>query len=158
MWLQWAKAFAISASASALSPLTPRLAITASSAGTASRICARICSSITARTPSSFASPRALFKKIRYVIPDSLEYKDAALVEPLACAVRGLDESNLHPGDTFAVMGLGPIGLMFVRLAKYAYGARVIAIARRIEQVDRAMMLGADEGILLATACAFGRC
>ena len=46
-------------------------------------------------------------------------------------------------------MGLGPIGLMFVRLARYAYGARVIAIARRIEQVDRAMLLGAEEGILM---------
>ena len=31
----------------------------------------------------------------------------------------------LRPGDTVAVIGLGPIGLMFVRLAK-AYGARVI--------------------------------
>ena len=38
--------------------------------------------------------------------------------EPLACVLRGLDESNLRPGDTLAVMGLGPIGLMFVRLAK----------------------------------------
>ncbi len=63
--------------------------------------------------------------------------------------MRGFDESNLHPGDTIAVMGLGPIGLMFVRLAKYAYGANVIAIARRIEQVDRAKRLGADEGILI---------
>ena len=93
--------------------------------------------------------PARIVQKNTYVIPASLQYKDAALVEPLACAVRGLDESNLHPGDTIAVMGLGPIGLMFVRLAKYAYGAHVIAMARRIEQVDRAMMLGADEGILI---------
>lgn len=93
--------------------------------------------------------PARIVQKNTYVIPESLEYKDAALVEPLACAVRGLDESNLHPGDTIAVMGLGPIGLMFVRLAKYAYGANVIAIARRIEQVDRAKRLGADEGILI---------
>ena len=93
--------------------------------------------------------PARIVQKNTYVIPQSLDYKDAALAEPLACAVRGLDESNLHPGDTIAVMGLGPIGLMFVRLAKYAYGAQVIAIARRIEQVDRAKRLGADEGILI---------
>jgi L-iditol 2-dehydrogenase len=93
--------------------------------------------------------PARIVQKNTYVIPDSLEYKDAALVEPLACAVRGLDESNLHPGDTIAVMGLGPIGLMFVRLAKHAYGAHVIALARRIEQVERAKRLGADEGILI---------
>lgn len=93
--------------------------------------------------------PARIVEKNTYVIPDGLSYKDAALVEPLACAVRGLDEINVRAGDTVAVLGLGPIGLMFVRLARYAYGARVIAMARRIEQVDRAMMLGAEEGILL---------
>jgi L-iditol 2-dehydrogenase len=93
--------------------------------------------------------PARIVRKNTYVIPDDLPYKDAALVEPLSCALRGLDESHVLPGDTVAVMGLGPIGLMFVRLAKYAFGARVIAMARRLEQVDRAMVLGADEGILL---------
>ncbi len=89
-----------------------------------------------------------------YGIPGDLAYKDAALVEPLACALRGLDESHIQPGDAIAVMGLGPIGLMFVRLAKWAFGARVIAIARRIEQVDRAVMLGAEEGILMGNRAA----
>jgi L-iditol 2-dehydrogenase len=93
--------------------------------------------------------PRRIVEKNTYSIPDRLDYKDAALTEPLACVLRGLDETHLQPRDTLAVLGLGPIGLMFVRLAKYAYGARVIVIARRVEQVDRAIMLGADEGILL---------
>jgi L-iditol 2-dehydrogenase len=93
--------------------------------------------------------PARIVQKNTYVIPSSLGYKDAALVEPLACSVRGLDESNVHAGDTLAIIGLGPIGLMFVQLAKYAYGAHVIAIARRQEQVDRAMLLGADEGLLM---------
>jgi L-iditol 2-dehydrogenase len=93
--------------------------------------------------------PARIAEKNTYLIPEALDYKDAALVEPLACAVRGLDETNVRAGDTVAIMGLGPIGLMFVRLARYAYGARVIAIARRIEQIDRAMLLGAEEGILM---------
>lgn len=93
--------------------------------------------------------PGRIVKKNTYLIPDPLDYKDAALAEPLACAVRGLDETHVRPADTVLVLGLGPIGLMFVRLAKYAYGARVIVAARRLEQVDRAMVLGADEGILL---------
>jgi L-iditol 2-dehydrogenase len=93
--------------------------------------------------------PERIVNKNTYRMPDHLDYNDAALAEPLACAVRGLDESNLRPGDTLAVMGLGPIGLMFVRLARYAYGARVLVLARRLEQIDRAMMLGADEGVLM---------
>ncbi|MBV8897145.1 MAG: zinc-binding dehydrogenase [Acidobacteriaceae bacterium] len=93
--------------------------------------------------------PARVVEKNTYLIPDTLDYKDAALAEPLACAVRGLDECHVQSGDTVAVLGLGPLGLMFVRLAKYAYGARVLVMARRLEQIDRAMMLGADEGILL---------
>jgi L-iditol 2-dehydrogenase len=93
--------------------------------------------------------PERIVRKNTYVIPDHLEYRDAALVEPLACALRGLDESGLKPGDTVAIIGLGPIGLMLVRLARWAFGARVIAIARRLEQVDKAVTLGAEEGVLL---------
>lgn len=93
--------------------------------------------------------PERIVAKNTYRMPDDLDYRDAALAEPLACALRGLDESRIQPGDTLAVLGLGPIGLMLVRLARFAFGARVIALARRIEQVDRAMMLGAEEGILL---------
>lgn len=91
--------------------------------------------------------PARIVEKNTYAIPDRLEYCAAALVEPLACVLRGLEESGVRAGDTVAVLGLGPIGLMLVRLAKFSFGARVIAIARRLEQIDRAMMLGADEGI-----------
>jgi L-iditol 2-dehydrogenase len=98
--------------------------------------------------------PERIVRTNTYAIPSRLAYKDAALVEPLACVLRGLHESNLQPGDTIAVMGLGPIGLMFVRLAKWAFGARVIAIARRLEQVDRAVVLGAAEGVLMGDGAA----
>ncbi len=93
--------------------------------------------------------PARIVQKNTYLIAPHLDYRDAALAEPLACALRGLDETGIQPGDTVAVMGLGPIGLMFVRMARHAYGARVLVVARRIEQIDRALMLGADEGILM---------
>src|ERR1039457_5030645 len=72
--------------------------------------------------------PERIVQKNTHIIPDGLNYKDAALAEPLSCALRGLDESHVRPGDSVAILGLGPIGLMFVRLARFAYGARVIAI------------------------------
>lgn len=95
--------------------------------------------------------PERIVRKNTYVIPDGLDYRDAALVEPLACALRGTDAAGIQAGDTVAIIGLGPIGLMFVRLARWAFGARVIAIARRLEQVDRAVSLGAAEGMLLSS-------
>ena len=93
--------------------------------------------------------PERIVEKNTYEIPPHLSYQDAALVEPLACVLRGLDECNVLPGDTVAVMGLGPIGLMFVRMAKAVLNARVIAIARRQAQIDNAIRLGADDGVIL---------
>jgi L-iditol 2-dehydrogenase len=92
--------------------------------------------------------PERIVKKNMYAVPDHVSYQDAALVEPLACVLRGIEETGLRAGDTMAVIGLGPIGMMFVRLAKTLYGARVIAIGRRQTQLDRAKAMGADEVII----------
>ena len=92
--------------------------------------------------------PERIVQRNLHVLEDHVGYQDAALAEPLACVLRGLEESNLQPGDTVAVIGLGPIGMMFVRLAKAVYGARVIAIGRRQPQLDRAAKMGADELIV----------
>jgi len=87
--------------------------------------------------------PGRIVERNTYAIPDHLSYQDAALIEPLACVIRGLEETGVTPGDNLVVIGLGPIGLMFVRLAKVA-GARVIAIGRRKTQLERADRMGAD--------------
>ena len=91
--------------------------------------------------------PARIVERNTYLIPDSVGYQDAALVEPLACVVRGFEETAPRAGDTVAIVGLGPIGLMFVKLAKI-YGCRVIAVGRRPTQLDRAAALGADELIV----------
>lgn len=93
--------------------------------------------------------PDRIVEKNTYEIPAHIDYKEAALIEPLACVLRGIEETGVRPGDTVAVIGLGPIGVMFVRLAK-VYGARVIAFGRRQGQLDRAAAMGADE--VLSTA------
>lgn len=89
--------------------------------------------------------PDRIVRKNLYEVPAHVTYQDAALIEPLACVLRGLEESGVKAGDTVAVIGLGPIGMMFVKMAKAVYKARVIAIGRRQSQLDRAKALGADE-------------
>ena len=92
--------------------------------------------------------PERIVQKNMHEMPAHVTYQDAALVEPLACVMRGLEETGIRPGDTVAIIGLGPIGMMFVRLAKTVYKARVIAIGRRPSQLDRARRMGADELVL----------
>jgi L-iditol 2-dehydrogenase len=88
--------------------------------------------------------PARIVERNMYEIPPHVSYQDAALVEPLACVLKGVEETGMRPGDTVSVIGLGPIGLMFVRLAK-ACGARVVALGRRQSQLERAASVGADE-------------
>jgi len=88
--------------------------------------------------------PGRIVDKNLYAVPEQVDYVDAALAEPLACVLRGIEESSVRKGDTVVVIGLGPIGLMFVRMLK-VMGARVIAIARRQVQLDDAKRMGAAE-------------
>lgn len=92
--------------------------------------------------------PQRIVETNLHGLENGVGYQDAALAEPLACVLRGLEESNVRPGDTVAIIGLGPIGMMFVRLAKTLYQARVIAVGRRQPQLDRAARMGADELVL----------
>jgi L-iditol 2-dehydrogenase len=70
----------------------------------------------------------------------------AALVEPLACVLRGIHEMEVRTGDTAAVIGCGPIGLKYVRMLSRR-GVRVIALARRDAPLAIARKLGASATI-----------
>src|SRR3984893_13293606 len=65
-------------------------------------------------------------------VPHSVDDGSAALVEPLACVLRGIHEMEVRTGDTAVVIGCGPIGLTFVRLLSLR-GVRFIAVASRAQ-------------------------
>ncbi len=79
-------------------------------------------------------------------VPHSVDDMSAALVEPLACVLRGIHEMDVRAGDTAAVIGCGPIGLKFVRMLSRR-GVRVIALARRAAPLEIARRLGAVAAI-----------
>ena len=76
-------------------------------------------------------------------VPHSVDDHSAALVEPLACVLRGIHEMEVRTGDTAAVIGCGPIGLKYVRMLSRR-GVRVIALARREAPLAVARKLGAS--------------
>jgi L-iditol 2-dehydrogenase len=75
-------------------------------------------------------------------VPHSVDDGSAALVEPLACVLRGIHEMEVRTGDTAVVIGCGPIGLKFVRMLSRR-GVRVIALARRVGPLEVARRMGA---------------
>jgi len=73
--------------------------------------------------------PEKIVKHNLYKIPDNLSFEEAAFVEPLANVVHGIDKTNIKPGMTVGIIGIGPIGLLLVKMAKLK-GATVIAAGR----------------------------
>lgn len=88
--------------------------------------------------------PARIVEKNTLLLPAGLAFEHAALTEPLACVVRGLEESGARPGDSMIVIGAGPIGLMFLHAAALA-GVDVIAVVKRNDQVESARGLGAHQ-------------
>jgi L-iditol 2-dehydrogenase len=72
------------------------------------------------------------------------------LTEPLACVIRGLEESGAKAGDTMIVIGAGPIGLMFMHVAELA-GVKVIAVVKREDQIAAAKLFGASSVVHIGT-------
>jgi len=92
--------------------------------------------------------PARIVEKNTLIVPDEVPLENAALTEPLACVVRGLEESGATAGDTMVVIGAGPIGLMFMHVAELA-GVKVIAVVKREDQIEAARLFGASEVVQL---------
>ena len=86
--------------------------------------------------------PARIVEKNTLHVPDNVALEHAALTEPLACVLHGMDETDARAGDQIAVIGAGPIGLMFIHLAALM-DIDVIAVVKRDEQVALARNFGA---------------
>lgn len=73
--------------------------------------------------------PARIVKKNTLILPDNLSFDKAAFCEPLANVVHGVERTGIKEGQTVGIIGIGPIGLMFARLAKLK-GAKVIVAGR----------------------------
>ncbi|HTH28186.1 MAG TPA: zinc-binding dehydrogenase [Sphingobium sp.] len=76
-------------------------------------------------------------------IPDDLPYEIAAMTEPLAVAMHGVNRAEVKPGDKVAVFGCGPIGLGMVLWLVDRGVTDVVAFDLADERLERAMALGA---------------
>jgi L-iditol 2-dehydrogenase len=78
-------------------------------------------------------------------VPPGLAPEVAAMVEPLACCLHGIERAGVQAGQTVAVLGPGPIGLMLCAAGKDA-GGRVVAVGGRPRRREFARGFGAEPG------------
>ena len=80
-------------------------------------------------------------------IPSHVSFEEAAITEPLACVLHGVEEANVKLGDTVVVIGAGPIGLLHLLTVKKMGAEKVVVIDLVDERLSVAKELGADETI-----------
>jgi L-iditol 2-dehydrogenase len=71
-------------------------------------------------------------------IPGGLSFAEAAIAEPLACAVNGLELANFSLGKSICIIGLGPIGCMMLELTRVFGASKVFAAQRSRARLDMA--------------------
>lgn len=87
--------------------------------------------------------PARFVRRSTYRVPDGLPTERAALAEPLACVLHGLELSHLDGRETALVLGAGPIGLIFVAVLA-SLGRRVAAADPVPGRLATARRLGAS--------------
>lgn len=79
-----------------------------------------------------------------YKFSDKTSYQKAAMTEPVACCLHGIDMCNIKHGDTVAIIGGGMIGLIMLQLARLGGAKKLILIEPIEEKREIAKKLGAD--------------
>ncbi len=110
----------------------------------------------------SIVVPRRIVEKNLLKIRPETAFRDAALTEPLACVVQGVRDLRLQRGERVLVIGAGPIGLMFLALARET-GCEVTVAGRGTNRLAKARSFGAsacieigDDGDVVAPVKATG--
>jgi L-iditol 2-dehydrogenase len=94
----------------------------------------------------SIVVPSRIVQKNLLPLKPQTAFCDAALMEPLACVVQGVDDAKLRAGQRVLVLGAGPIGLMFVALGKQL-GCEMTVAGRHATRLEAAHRLGAKQVI-----------
>jgi len=89
------------------------------------------------------------FVKVRadriHKLPDSVSFEEGAMVEPLSIGVQAVRNSGFKVGDTAAVFGAGPVGLMTIQALNAAGASKIYAIELIEAKHPLALKLGADK-------------
>jgi L-iditol 2-dehydrogenase len=84
-----------------------------------------------------------------YSIPDHMSYEAAALVEPFSVGLHAVKRGHLKAGESVAILGMGPIGLLAVAAAKSAGAKRIIGVDLEDFRLSAAGKMGATDVINL---------
>lgn len=94
--------------------------------------------------PGAYAGQVVVDARMLFSLPDSVDDRAGTLVEPLAVAVRAVDQAGVVPDEPVLVLGAGPIGLLTALVLRHRGVRRTKVCSRNPARAQRAAALGLD--------------
>lgn len=91
-----------------------------------------------------FAEYCVVLEKQAHVIPKDVPFEEAAMCEPVACCLHGIDLSQIKCGDTVMIIGGGTIGMIMLQLAQLSGAVRCVLLDVNENRFELAKKLGAE--------------
>lgn len=82
-----------------------------------------------------------------YKLPEGMPMDEGAFLEPVSAAMRGIENANIKLGGTVAILGMGPIGLIQVQLARLGGASKILVSDVVPEKLELAKQFGADVAV-----------
>ncbi len=94
--------------------------------------------------PGAYAAQVVVDERMLFSLPDSVDDRAGTLVEPLAVAIRAVDQAGVAPDEPVLVLGAGPIGLLTALVLRHRGIRRIVVCSRNPARAQRAAALGLD--------------
>ena len=107
-------------------------------------LCEKLCIHGVHGSGGGFAEYTVFHEKFTHKVPESLDYEQAVLTEPIAVGFHALSLGGFKPGAVAVVLGAGPIGLGVIESLKASGAKQIIAVVRKSVRQEYALRSGAD--------------
>lgn len=91
-----------------------------------------------------FAEYCVVLERQLFIIPDDTPFEVAAMCEPVACCLHGIDLCDIDAGDNVMIIGGGTIGMIMLQLAQMSGASKIVLLEPNHKRFELARKLGAD--------------
>ncbi len=81
------------------------------------------------------------------ILPDEVSFEAGTIIEPMACCLKGIRQTPLHPGDTVVVIGAGFMGMCYTQLLRLGNAGKIFMLDFSNWRLDQAIKMGATHTI-----------
>jgi L-iditol 2-dehydrogenase len=81
------------------------------------------------------------------ILPEQVSFEAGTIIEPMACCLKGIRQTPLHPGDTVAIIGAGFMGMCYLQLLRLGFAGKIFVLDFSDWRLEQSLKMGATHTI-----------